>query len=107
MPLLDYSLDPAPIDPAQQEADHILADTAGLHQQCVRSVQAIYTRIWANPLATPAAILAKLGPRATPLFILSAQFQELLNVARPGSIALAPPVMPEFHADGTVTLPEE
>lgn len=104
MPLLEYQDQPEKQDPAKVEAEGVIEDCAALHRHLRSTIRNIYGRIWENPKATPAEILAVIGTRAVALFMLSAQLQELLNSARPDSIDLKPPVEVKLNEDGTVTL---
>lgn len=60
--------------------------------------------VWNNPNATPAAVLAELGPDAASALQLADSLRALVNAAKPGTVPEPNRPAHTVHEDGTVTL---
>jgi hypothetical protein len=98
-------------DPATAAANQVRAIIRQQFVQLGRSGLTGYSIIWKNPNATPADILAALGPDASTIFALAAL--NISTIEQAATIAgTTPPSLPEvppqwvltFNPDGSATL---
>lgn len=106
---------PPPPTPAQEVAKALQEGVnAGLADRVSR-MKNLWETLWENPRATPAEILAELGPKARTLFLAAAKAREdledLATLAGTTATALlgdskylTPKYPVTFHQNGTVTL---
>lgn len=113
-PLL-FVIEQAAPDPAVVAAEALIEGAnVGLADRVAR-MKNLWQTLWENPRATPAEILAALGPRAKKLFQAAGQARADLEVMAGlagkttvellGDAKFLTPKFPvTFHTDGTVTL---